>query len=130
MVKSHILSSKPEGQETHTHVDKRPPKTRTVNRTSTVSQIGGHSATLIENSSNIYFYIFSVLKYKNKTRCRTSNCYLSDLSARDHKHTYKTTCNGWRMDCDLTSFSTVLQLYKDDGRVIMECCVQWNPVYG
>ena len=26
-------------------------------------------------------------------------------------------------------FSTVFQLYQDDGRVIMKGCVQWNPVY-
>ena len=30
---------------------------------------------------------------------------------------------------DFTSFSTVFQLFGYDGRVIMEGCVQWNPVY-
>ena len=37
--------------------------------------------------------------------------------------------DGW-MICDFTSFSTVLQSYQDDGRMIMKGCVQWNPVYG
>ena len=32
------------------------------------------------------------------------------------------------MTCDFTSFSTVFQSYQDDGRVIMEGFVQWNPV--
>ena len=32
------------------------------------------------------------------------------------------------MTCDFTSFSTVFQLYEDDGRMIMKGCVQWNPV--
>ena len=36
--------------------------------------------------------------------------------------------DGW-MICDFTSFSTVLQSYQDDGRMIMKGCVQWNPVY-
>ena len=35
---------------------------------------------------------------------------------------------GW-MPYGLLSFSKVFQLYKDDGWVIMESCVQWNPVY-
>ena len=32
------------------------------------------------------------------------------------------------MTCDLTSFSTVFQLYHDDGQVIIKDCVQWNPI--
>ena len=28
----------------------------------------------------------------------------------------------------LLSFSTVYQSYQDDRRVIIKCCVQWNPV--
>ena len=31
---------------------------------------------------------------------------------------------------DLTSFSTVFQSYQEKGRVVMKCCVQWNPVRG
>ena len=34
------------------------------------------------------------------------------------------------MTCDFTSFSTVFQSYLDDGQVIMNDCVQCNPVYG
>ena len=33
------------------------------------------------------------------------------------------------MTCDLTSFSIVIQLYQDDGQVIVKGCVQWNAVY-
>ena len=36
---------------------------------------------------------------------------------------------GW-MKCDLTSFSTVFESYKYDGRMMMRGCVQPNPVYG
>ena len=36
--------------------------------------------------------------------------------------------DGW-MTCDFTSFSTVFQSYQDDGRLIMEDCVQWNSAY-
>ena len=38
--------------------------------------------------------------------------------------------DGW-MTCDFTSFLTVFQLhvYQNDGWVIMEGCVQRNPVY-
>ena len=39
------------------------------------------------------------------------------------------TLDGW-MNCDFTSFLTVLQSYQDDGRLIMKGCVQWNSVYG
>ena len=31
------------------------------------------------------------------------------------------------MTCDFTSFSTVFQSYQVDGRMIMKCCLQWNP---
>ena len=31
-----------------------------------VFQTGGHSAALIENGSNIYFYLFSILNYKTE----------------------------------------------------------------
>ena len=34
------------------------------------------------------------------------------------------------MTCDFTSFSAVFQSYKDDGRLIMKDCVQWNSVCG
>ena len=34
------------------------------------------------------------------------------------------------MTRNFTSFSTVFQLYQDDGRLIMKGCVQWNAVYG
>ena len=37
--------------------------------------------------------------------------------------------DGW-MTCDFTSFSTVFQSNQNDERLIMEGCVQWNPVYG
>ena len=37
--------------------------------------------------------------------------------------------DGW-ITCDLKSFSTVFQSYKDNGRLIMKGSVQWNSVYG
>ena len=33
------------------------------------------------------------------------------------------------MTYDFSSFSTVFQSYQNDGRMIMEGYVQWNPVY-
>ena len=33
--------------------------------------------------------------------------------------------DGW-ITCDFTSFSTVFQIYQDDGRLIIKGCVQWN----
>ena len=33
--------------------------------------------------------------------------------------------DGW-MTCNFTSYSTIFQLYHDDGRMIMKDCVQWN----
>ena len=33
------------------------------------------------------------------------------------------------MTCDFMSFSIVLLLYQDDGRMIMKGCVQWSPIY-
>ena len=30
----------------------------------------------------------------------------------------------------ITSFSKVFQSYQVDGKLIMEGCTQWNPVYG
>ena len=35
---------------------------------------------------------------------------------------------GWMGICNFTSFSTVFQAYQDDGWVIMEGCMQWDPV--
>ena len=35
-----------------------------------------------------------------------------------------------QMTCDLMSFSTVFQLYQDDGWMVMKGCVQWNLVNG
>ena len=43
--------------------------------------------------------------------------YLWDCSEKD----------GW-MTCDFTSISTVFQSYHDDERLIMNGCVQLNPV--
>ena len=30
------------------------------------------------------------------------------------------------MTCDFTSFSTIFQLYKDDGKLVMKGCAQLN----
>ena len=58
-----------------------------------LSQTGGHSATLIENSSNIYFYLFSILNYKREQNKRIiGNCYSADHIAEDYIHT-DITCN-------------------------------------
>ena len=48
--------------------------------------------------------------------------YLSDLVTL-------ASMDGW-MISDFISFSTVFQLYQDDGRMTIKVCVQWNPVYG
>ena len=34
--------------------------------------------------------------------------------------------NGWTT-CNLMSFSTIFQSYRDNGRVIMKGCVQYGP---
>ena len=34
------------------------------------------------------------------------------------------------MICDVSSFSTVFQLYQDDGLMVINGYVQWNFVYG
>ena len=61
-----IPASTPKGKEAHLQIDKRP---RTVNRiNSFFFQTDGHSATLIENSSNTDVYIFSVLKIQNRSK--------------------------------------------------------------
>ena len=36
--------------------------------------------------------------------------------------------NEW-MICYSVSFSAVFQSYQDNGQMIKEGCVQWNPVY-
>ena len=36
---------------------------------------------------------------------------------------------GGCMTCDCKSFLTIFQSYLDDGRVMMQYCVQWNSVY-
>ena len=36
--------------------------------------------------------------------------------------------DGW-LAGNFTSFSTVCQSYQEDGRTIMNDCVQWKPVY-
>ena len=50
-----------------------------------LSQTDGHSANRIENSGNIYFYLFSFLKLQNKTEQEA--LYYSG----DHIHTYTRT---------------------------------------
>ena len=37
--------------------------------------------------------------------------------------------HGWFMIFDFTSFSTVFESHQDNERLIMDSCVQWNPVY-
>ena len=34
------------------------------------------------------------------------------------------------MTCSFMSFLIVFQLYQEDGRVIMKCCLQWTPTSG
>ena len=50
----------------------------------------GHSATLIENSSDIYFYLFSK---KNLTGSIMGSKYLGVHIAGDHIHMDIITCN-------------------------------------
>ena len=37
--------------------------------------------------------------------------------------------DGW-ITCDFTSFSTVFQIYQDEGGLIMKGFVHWSSVYG
>ena len=72
----------------HTHklmnVHERPAK---LTEWTALSQTGGHSATLIENSSNIYFiYLYLTLKH-NKPGNLKASCCLGDRIAEDHTHT-------------------------------------------
>ena len=48
-------------RRTHTKFDKRQRKTHTVNRLNSSFPTGGHSATLIENGSKIYFYLLTLI---------------------------------------------------------------------
>ena len=66
-IKSHIPLSTPQGKTAHSQTENCPRKTRTVNRIKTArSETGGYSVTLIQHSSNIYFYLFSILNYKTE----------------------------------------------------------------
>ena len=59
----------------------------------TLSQTGDQSATLIEDSSNVYFYLFSMLNYKKEeNRSIMGNCNSVDHIAEDHIHTHM-SCN-------------------------------------
>ena len=55
-----------------------------------LSQTGGHSTTVFENGSNIYFYLFSILNYK--TGSIMGDWYSAYHIAKDHIHT-DITCN-------------------------------------
>ena len=37
--------------------------------------------------------------------------------------------DGWIVDLNFMSFSSVFESYQDDGQLIMKGCMQWNPVY-
>ena len=55
---------------------------------------GGVSATLIESSSNILFYLFSILKYKTEqNKSIMGSCYSGNHNAEDHIHMDIITCN-------------------------------------
>ena len=57
-----------------------------------LSQTGSHSATLIENSSNINVYLFSILNYKTQlTGSIIGSCYAGEHKAGEHIHTELTT---------------------------------------
>ena len=58
-----------------------------------VSQTSGHLATLIENCSNIYFHLFSILDSKTEQNRNHNGQLLSvEHIAEDHLHT-DITCN-------------------------------------
>ena len=52
-----------------------------------------YNNNLIENSSNIYFYLFSILSYKTEQNRNMSSCYSGDHIAEDHIHMDTTTRN-------------------------------------
>ena len=58
---------------------------------------GGHLAILIENSSDIFFCLFSFFYFKlqkqNKIGSIMGSCYSGDHIAEGHTHTDITTCN-------------------------------------
>ena len=53
---------------------------------------------------------------------------LRSLLAKIRQHKDYSKMNEW-MTCDFISFSSVFQSYQNNGRSIIKCCVQWNPVY-
>ena len=78
---------------TQTKQDKRSRKTRTVSRWNSCSHIDGHSATLIENSSNIYLCLFSIkITKQNKTGSIMGSCNADAHIAEDHIHTDVQIC--------------------------------------
>ena len=76
-------------------------------------------------------FVFVMMNGPNETAQLGRPIRVLSICAR---HTIQDHANYNRMDgwmiCDFTSFSTVLQSYQDDGRMIMKGCVQWNTVYG
>ena len=58
------------------------------------------------------------------TQQYTGSCFETRKVTRDEL--FLPYCiDGW-MICDFTSFSTVFQLYQDNGKSIMKGCVQWK----
>ena len=78
----------------HTQIHKHSHMTCTVNQMNS-SFPNRYSVTLIENNSNMYFYLFSILNYKNrnKTESIIGSCHSCDHIAEDHIHADITTCN-------------------------------------
>ena len=65
--KSQIPSSKPKGKEANYQNEKRPRKTRTVNRMNSSYQTGGRVVTIIKKTAvTSIFYLFFIINYKTE----------------------------------------------------------------
>ena len=94
-ITSHTPPPTPKGKEGHKHAkpDQRPRKTHTINRMSNSFPTRWSFSYSIENGSNIYFYLFSILSYKTEqNRKHNGQLIFSYHIAEDHIHT-DITCN-------------------------------------
>ena len=69
-----------------------------------------------------------IFYFKERKIIKWYICRCNEILSILHWHTHWLSMEGW-MTRDLTSFLTVFQLYKDNERLIIKGCVQWNYVY-
>ena len=94
MIKSKAHTENQKGKKrTHKMTNAHARYTRLTEWTA-LSKTGGHSATRIKSSSNIYFtyFLLQVTKY-NQTGSIMDSCYTGYHTAGDHIHVVITKCN-------------------------------------